>query len=306
MRIHPQRYILHVHQSLTPRHTVLQDICSTLLTLHLLESRPLIDVLSIFLAQRTRSLQAILSRGPKSVPNGSSSLNGDAHPKSKKAIIREVRERLESVLEAIASTVGIARDMFHNRSQEDLSLMSRVLSFIQLDVPAQDTSIPSDLQMSTQHLLSTLPSASHFILLPTSIRSYKPFVDLTSATSSVSSVQLAPRLSEWFSKAVAELRSVAKGWFTELRTLKEVRAVHSWFSNWLEAKDVEDEEKLVLAEVIDDIAHGQAVKILRTALGALQDGFCDELQDTLSRLRDGTSEALLGMFSNVYFRGGSF
>jgi hypothetical protein len=235
--------------------------------LHLLESRPLTDVLSVFLAQRARSLQAALLRSPKSAPNGSS-LNGGP-TKSKKAVVREVREGLEEVFESITSTVGIARDVFRNRGHEDPSLMFRVLSFIQLDVPDRDSSLPSDLQMSTQHLLSTLPSASHFVLLPTTIRSYKPFVDLASATSSVSSAQLATQLGEWFSKAVAELRGVAKGWFSELRTLKEVWVVRLWFGDWLGTKQLEDEERQGLAEVVGDVAHGQAVKILRTALGDL-------------------------------------
>lgn len=239
-------------------------------------------------------------RSPKSALNGS--LNGSAHPKSKKAVVREVREGLEDVFESITSTVGIARDVFRNRGHEDPSLMFRVLSFIQLDVPDRDPSLPPDLQMSTQHLLSTLPSASHFVLLPTTIRSYKPYVDLASATSSVSSAQLAGQLNEWFSKAVAELRGVAKGWFAELRTLKEVWAVRSWFGDWLGAKELEDEERHGLAGVIDDVAHGQALKILRTALGDLQDGFRDELQNTLSHLQDGTSEALVGTFTSVRFR----
>jgi hypothetical protein len=178
--------------------------------------------------------------------------------------------------------------------------MTRILSFIQLDTPTPDTSLPSDLQMSTQHLLSTLPSASHFVLLPSDIRSYKPFVDLASSTSTVSSTQLAGRLSEWFSKAVAELRGVAKGWFTELRTLKEVWAVRAWFGDWVKAKVLEDQERQGLASVVDDIVHGQAVDILRTALEDLQDNFRNELQNALSQLRDGTSEALLGMLADVF------
>ena len=257
-------------------------------------------MLSVFLAQRARSLHAALSQSPKSAPNGSS-LNGGVHPKSKKIVVREVREGLEGVFESITSTVGIARDVFRDRYSEDPSLMFRVLSFIQSDVSDRDSSLPSDLQMSTQHLLSTLPSASHFVLLPTTIRSYRPFVDLASATSSVSTTQLRLQLSEWFSKAVAELRSVAKGWFAELRTLKEVWAVRSWFSDWLRGKELEDEERRGLAELVDDVAHGQAVKILRTALGALQDDFRDELQNTLSQLRDSTSEALVGMFMTFLF-----
>ncbi|KAH9065792.1 hypothetical protein EDB87DRAFT_889121 [Lactarius vividus] len=268
----------------------LEDVCSILLTLHLLESRPLIDVLTIFLAQRTRNLQTTLSRNPKSAPNGSLP-NGSTLPKFKKVIVREVREGLEAVLEAISSTVGIARAIFSNRSDDSPSLMSRILLFIQSDIPVPDTSLPSELQMSTQHLLSTLPSASHFTLLPSSIRSYRPYVDLASATSSIPPAQIALQLSEWFSKAVTNLQNAAEGWFTDLRTLKEVWAVRSWFNEWLGGKELEDGEKRGLAEVIDGVAHGQAVKILRRALGNLQDRFRDELQDALSQLRDGTSLA---------------
>lgn len=222
-------------------------------------------------------------------------MNGSIHPKSKRVVVREVREGLEGVFESITSTVGVARDIFRDRGPANPSLMLRVLSYIQSDLSDRDSSLPSDLQMSTQHLLATLPSASHFVLLPTTIRSYKPFVDLASATSSVSSAQLELQLSEWFSKAVAELRSVAKVWFAELRTLKEVWAVRSWFSDWLRDKELGDEERRGLAVLVDDVAHGQAVKILRTALGDLQDDFRDELQHTLSHLRDSTSEALVGM-----------
>ncbi|KAI0308156.1 hypothetical protein B0F90DRAFT_129062 [Multifurca ochricompacta] len=279
--------------SLRDSSSSLEDVCSILLTLHLLESRPLIDVLTIFLAQRARSLQAILSRSTKSAPNGSSSLNGGAFPKSKKAITREVREGLEGVLDAIASTVDVARGVFCDRSHEDPSLLSRVLLFIQSDVPVTDTALPPQLQMSTQHLLYTLPSASHFALLPSNIRSYKPYVDLASAMSSLSSTQVTLRLSEWFSKAVTDLRRVAEGWFAELRTLKDVWAVRSWFNDWLRAKKLEDREGQELAEVIGDISHGQALKILRTALSDLQDGFRDELQHALLQLRDGANEAFV-------------
>ena len=277
---------------------MLQDVCSILLTLHLLESRPLIDVLTIFLTQRARNLQSTLSRSPKSAPNGSLP-NGSALPKSKKAIVREVREGLETVLEAIASTVGVARAVFSNKSKDSPSLMSRILFFIQSDVPVLDASLPTELQMSTQHLLSTLPSASHFALLPSSIRSYRPYVDLTSATSSVPPAQLALQLGEWFSKAVTSLQNAAEGWFTDLRTLKEVWAVRLWFDEWLGGKELEDDEKRGLAEVVDGVAHGQAVKILRRVLGDVQNCFHDELRDALSQLRDGASH--LGMFLAVYF-----
>lgn len=266
----------------------LEDVCSILLTIHLLESRPLIDVLTIFLTQRARNLQSTLSRSPKSVPNGSLP-NGSALPKSKKAIVREVREGLEAVLEAIASTVGVARAVFSNRSEDSPSLMSRILLFIQSDVPVPDASLPPELQMSTQNLLSSLPSASHFVLLPSSIRSYRPYVDLTSTTSSIPPAQLALQLSEWFSKAVTSLQNAAEGWFTDLRTLKEVWTVRSWFDEWLGRKELEDGEKQGLAEVVNGVAHGQAVKILRRVLGDLQDRFDDESRDALSQLRDNTS-----------------
>jgi hypothetical protein len=212
-------------------------------------------------------------------------------PRSKKAIVREVREGLEAVLEAIASTIGVARASFSHRSDDNPSLMSRILLFIQSDVPVLDASLAPELQMSTQHLLSTLPSASHFALLPSTIRLYRPHVDLSSATSSIPPAQLALQLSDWLSKAVTNLRNAGEGWFADLRTLKEVWAVRLWFDEWLGVKELEDGEKQGLAEVIDGVAHGQAVKILRRVLGDLQDRFRDELRDALSQLRDGTSLA---------------
>jgi hypothetical protein len=54
---------------------------------------------------------------------------------------------------------------------------------------------------------------------------------------------------------------------------------------WLRGKKLEDEETRGLAEVVDDVAHGQAVKILRTALGDLQDYFRDELPNCCHNAR---------------------
>ena len=99
------------------------------------------------------------------------------------------------------------------------------------------------------------------------------------------------------------MQNIAKGWFSELRTLKEVWAIRLWFVDWLRTKELEDRERQGLAEVVDDVVHNQAVRILRVALGDLQDDFRNELQNALSQLRDGTTKAFLGMSPNTLANG---
>ncbi|KAI0045223.1 hypothetical protein FA95DRAFT_1495802 [Auriscalpium vulgare] len=270
------------------------DICSVLLTLHLLESRPLSDTLSTFLAQRTRSLQSALSRSPKATQNGQSSqlLNGNAGTKTRKTVLRELRETFEGVLDVIALTVGAAREIFHDGSSARPSLMRHCLQHIQSDSDPEP-SLPPELHMSTQHLLTSLPSASHFVLLPPTVRSYKPYIDLTSSTSSIPPDQLSHRLQDWFQKAVQDLQAAAEAWFSDLKALKDVWTIRGWVTEWVtEDGRFEENERAHLTSALDVLVHKQATQIWRSAFSDMETIFQSELGSAVSALREGANSSL--------------
>ncbi|THH13587.1 hypothetical protein EW146_g6653 [Bondarzewia mesenterica] len=274
-----------------------QDICSILLTLHLLESRPLTDTLTVFLFQRSKGLQASFSRTLKVPSNGQSSRlpNGSAHARPRKVVTREVRESIEAVLEIIAMTVGAARDIFRDEGFDRPSLMGRVLDFIQSESPTPNgSSLPPELQMSTQNLLGTLPSGSQHLVLPPSIRSYKPYIDLDSSSSSVSQAQLSDRLREWFHKAVHELQSAAEKWFLDLQTLREVWAIRTWVRNWInDSAHLEETEQTILKSAIDVLVGKQAAEIWRSALNDMEHAFRTKLDSASTALSECASESVI-------------
>ena len=271
-----------------------------MLTLHLLESRPLNDTLIVFLSQRTKGLQLSLSRSAKASLNGHSSqtLNGFASSKSRKAVVREVRENITAVLEVIAMTVGAARDIFSDDGSRRRSLMVRMLEFIQSDsTSSHDTSLPPELQISTPNILGSLPSGSQHAVLPPSIRSYKPYIDLASSSSSVSQKLLSDRIQDWFHKAIRELQVAAEKWFSDLKTLKEVWVIRTWVRQWVgENAHLEESERSSFRESIDALVGKQAVQIWKLALEDIEDVFRVELNSAFTALCEGTSDNDLGMF----------
>ncbi|KAI0309553.1 hypothetical protein OF83DRAFT_1166839 [Amylostereum chailletii] len=283
--------------SLRDLNASVEDTCSVLLILHLLESRPLPDILSTYLLQRTRSLQTSLSRGGKPATNGHppQAPTGVSPMKARKTVVREVRESMEAVLDVISFTVGAARQIFRSSGPDDPSLMTRTLAFIQSDAPrTTDGPLPPELQMSTQYLLGSLPSASHFSILPPSIRMYKPYIDLTSSTSTVPATLLSEKLHQWFQTAVRDIQKVTGAWLSDLQSLAEVWDIRRWVHKWADSNAfLEELERVELLGVVDVIVHRQAAEIWRSHLSDMGHEFENELSSALSALLDGTNEGLL-------------
>ncbi|EIM92224.1 uncharacterized protein STEHIDRAFT_89072 [Stereum hirsutum FP-91666 SS1] len=273
-----------------------EDICSILLTLHLLESRPLIDTLSVFLSQRTKSFQLSLSRNSTSNGRPPQQNNGSAKTKSRQLVVRELRGSIGAVLDVISFTVGAARDIFYDEpSSSRRCLIHRVLEFIQSE--SQDTEtldLPPELQMSTQNLLTNLPSGSQHLSLPQSIRSYRPYIDLSSSSTSISASQLSTKLHEWFEKVTKEFATVAQQWFSDLQTLKEVWSTRAWIRTWLEGNAyLEDAERESLKSIADGLVRQQASEIWKVALADMQQTFQSHLDSAMSALAEGTGESVL-------------
>jgi len=204
-------------------------------------------------------------------------------------------------------TIGVSRSIFQDHTDiNQRSLISRVLEFIQSESPdPSQVQLPKDLQMSTHHLLISLPSASHFPLLPPSIRSYRPYIDITSSTSSLSGAQLSEKLRGWFQKATQDLKSAAEQWFSDLHTLKEVCEVRAWVHRWLYANThLENSERSCIQEAVDSLVQTQVLKIWTSALDEMARAFQTALDSSLLALKEETrSDNNIGMnyfVSNTY------
>ena len=173
-----------------------------MLTLHLLESRPLHETLATLLSQRSRTLTSALAEVPANAPNGGHSSQDGTSVRSRKIVIRGVRQKLKAVLEVVSRTLGTSRAIFVGSPGEPISLMQGVLEFIHSDTLQSSSHLPADLRLTSQSLLSTLPSSNHFLLLPSNVRLYKPYVDEGSLAAPDTAEQFVRKLEEWFQKAL--------------------------------------------------------------------------------------------------------
>ncbi|KAJ7110035.1 hypothetical protein C8R44DRAFT_986032 [Mycena epipterygia] len=267
--------------------TSAEEACAALLTLHLLDSRPLAETLSVFLNQRSKTLLAMLSRTTENSPTSplSASLsrrtNGHIPEKrpvpstSRKVSVREVKEATQTALDAMVKTLTTSRSIFEE-AESNQSMIGTVLEYIQSDSPSADTnskSLPSELQLTTQSLLATLPSSTHFLLLPPSLRSYKPYVDLSSSSSLIEQAHFNRVLDEWFQTSNRSLQLAVAKWFADLHTVAEVWTLRASIRQWIAASALKREETDTLKSIFDGAAQQRVLNIWQLALADAENAF---------------------------------
>lgn len=265
-----------------------------MLTLHLTDSRPLTETLSVFLAQRSKALDALLSRKPEEVASTKTVGTDPSLPaqtqkarlRTRKTIAREVWQVMEAVLNTVFGTIGAARDVFQDRSPEQQSLVRRVLDYITKDeTSAFAGNLPPDLRLSTQRFLTALPSSSHFLLLPASLRQYKPYVDLSSTSTIVAQLDLSRKLEEWFRTSAQRLKVTLNVWFAELESVRQVWAVRRWARDVLQdSSHLEDHEKAHIESVLDEACKARVVEIWTSVLEDTEQSFRSALRQAIDDL----------------------
>ncbi|KAJ6503353.1 Vps51/Vps67 domain-containing protein [Mycena vitilis] len=284
--------------SLREHTTSAEDVCAALLTLHLLDSRPLTEALSVFLTQRSKTLHAMLSRDHPShsplSPSFSRRANGHipetrpAPSTARKVSVREVKEATQTALDAMVKTLTTSRSIFEE-AQSNQSMIGTVLEYIQSDSASPGPSLKSlssELQLTTQALLSTLPSSAHFLLLPPSLRSYKPYVDLSSSSSLIEQAHFTQVLDEWFQSSNHSLQIAASKWFSDLHTVAEVWTLRSSIRQWIDASGLKAGETATLKSIFDDAAQQRVLNIWKLALSDAEDAFQLQLAAATASLRD--------------------
>ncbi|KZT75023.1 hypothetical protein DAEQUDRAFT_17744 [Daedalea quercina L-15889] len=278
--------------SLRESHASPGEICATLLTLHILESRPLVETLSIFLTQRSKTLVAALSSS-QALANGhvktASGEHGKPSNRVRKAILREVKRSLQAALDSVSHTLHTAREVFGDASPREVGMMQQALQYIQ-EEKAPD-SLPAELRVTTQTLLSSLPSSAHFSLLPSTIRSYKPYIGAASTSPSVAQDFLQQKLGDWFSHSLEAVRTAASKWFSSLESVKEVWEIRtSSFTSASMLYGLEPHEKTRVRAALDSLCQQQTVSVWRNALDATETSLRGRLASALHSLRGNSND----------------
>lgn len=193
---------------------------------------------------------------------------------------KDIHQSVEACLDIIIQTVNAARTIFQEHEPTAQSLMTKVLENIQPNAdPDGFNSLPSELRLSTHLLLSSLPSSSHFLLLPQTIRSYKPYVDLTSTSSTILPSVLTSRLQDWFQNSCTEFSQALRTWFPKVAGMKEMWKLRNLVRKWLfETDGLLEDERGRLHRIVDDACGQQLTNIWTDALRNAKCGFENELK----------------------------
>ena len=278
-----------------PPSNTAQQNCATLLTLHLLDARPLSDTLSIFLAQRTKTLHTMLAwrlgrtDTLKSKQISSFPLRPNGHPPDAsgeqraifgRATIRDVKKATLAALGVVFRTLSTTRDIFQHCPARPQAMMISALEYIHSDSPspAPSRTIPPQILLDTEGLLATLPSSTHFSLLPPSLRSYRPYVDPSSSASSVPQSLLNQKLDEWFRKSAERLQHSVKTWFSDLQCAREVWSIRSSILTCIDAASgIDQDETLSLKSSFDNACLERLLDIWKERLQEAGQTFRDRL-----------------------------
>ena len=240
------------------------------------------ETLAIFFAQSSRVLDTIVSKSVNAatLAKPRSGLSRQGSIKKPHVEHKDIRQSVEACLDIITRTVNAARTIFQEREPTGKSLMTKVLENIQPNAdPLEFNSLPPELRLSTHLLLSSLPSSSHFLLLPQAIRSYVPYVDLTSTSSIIPSSVLANKLQDWFQKSCIEYSQALRTWFLKITGMKEMWKLRNWIRKWLfEADGLLKDERSYLHQIVDDACRRQLTSIWTDALRNAKSGFEKELK----------------------------
>ena len=275
--------------------------------MHLLESLPLNETLSHLLTQRSKTLNILLTRsadrseglGFKSAPDGFAA--DPQSPVKQYDAVGEVSDVLASVLDVLASTVGVARAIFQRPPDSQTSLIEDRLQRIQ----ATDSLSPQDVLednnlVNTPSILAALPSSTHLLTLPSSVQSYRPFVDVEAASSRISALKLETKLKEWLAKGVEGLQKRIQGWFSVLPTVAEIWAVRSRVIAHAENGMFGPQDRAQLMALLDGACKQRAQEVWENQFAILQQTLQDGLQLALKAIRSRDDAASSGLSFHVY------
>ncbi|KAJ8516114.1 hypothetical protein ONZ45_g6533 [Pleurotus djamor] len=271
--------------------------CAALLTLHLLDSKPLLETYNIFLAQRMKALRVIIASasGPPTANGHAPMMSRKREPLSTNMNIAAFKQTLHSILDSLNATVKSSRDIYFDHAERE-PLLTTVLKYIQSDgqSPTASPSLSGELRLTTQTLLDNLPSSTHLSLLPQNMRSYKPYVDLASSSSSIPQPSITQKLDSWFSDACGSVVSVATQWFTHIQEVKEVWDFRASLNKWIAASSgLDGKEHGQLVQVFDNISRHRILEIWKASQSNAHAAFRKSVDEVMSSTSNTTKSRII-------------
>jgi hypothetical protein len=203
--------------------------------------------------------------------------------------VREVTQVMKDALNTMVQTVCTSRSIFH--AQPDVSsLLFRVLESTQSE--SDDLSeLPTDLHISTPTILGPLTSSASFHLLPPDVRSYRPYIDLSTCSASLTQPVFSQKLQEWFRGSCERWQTSSSNWLSGLKGVKEVWILRTSIKRLIANSNLSEEEKGYLSSNMDTLCHDQIVDIWKKKLSHAKDEFklrlrSHVMEDTVSNQSD--------------------
>lgn len=190
---------------------------------------------------------------------------------------------MKKALGAVSQTISSARVIFQDEGSEP-SLIVRLLTSMQGDASRtvfEAKPLPKGLSISTQSLLSQLTSSANAQLLPHTLRSYKPYIDLESYSTSLSRPDFSRRLQEWFDTSSTSIEQSATHWFSGLRSVKEVWTLRNSVRRHIATSGLDKEEKRHLSFSLDKLCQGRILDIWQETLSDTQVAFKKALDENV-------------------------
>ena len=209
------------------------------------------------------------------------------HSVFRRTTVRHYGQVSQAALENISSTLFTCRRIFEQTPHLERPMIGHILEHIQSDhpeIPGGNGVTSSELRLTTQTLLSNLPSSTLFLSLPSNLRSYKPYIDLNSSSAVVPQDFLNAKLEEWFQKSATTLRVAVERWFSELHSAKEVWNVRTSSHKSINAASGPTEaEKVHLKAIFDNASKQRILEVWRDSLSLTEAAFQEQLLLAMKR-----------------------
>ncbi|KZP01211.1 hypothetical protein CALVIDRAFT_559844 [Calocera viscosa TUFC12733] len=317
-------------QSLREPEQTPENLSETLITVLLLDTLPLSDTLSLFLSQRSRALavqltndEPVLETSPDAEPS-TPALGMPPRPVvfRRAEIVQQVKDAASAALTLISGTLGMVRDVFGTEDGQSMSLIEEMMEEIQsadegnqaavspispgLILGSTSMSILSPLprheslklmgsrtQLTTPLMLRSFPSAQLLLrFLPSTIQSFKPYIDTSSPLNHVQANVLRQKTREWFNACINTLEEHSTRWMEVLDSIKEIWDVRRFVMERI-AKDEQfrEEDRRGLRAWMERSSRARATEVWKARLESLEEAAETVLERVTRLIRAGAQDS---------------
>ncbi|PFH49700.1 hypothetical protein AMATHDRAFT_147119 [Amanita thiersii Skay4041] len=298
--------------SLRDSGTTSEATCAALMTLHLLDSRPLTETLGVYLSQRSKTLVQMLSRNVNQPNMALLSTNDQDHNiasaslptlNSQVASLQEVKEAIRAALAIVMQTVKSARDLFDQPGSSKANIL-HLLQSMHPDIPKSQSlsTLPPELFLDTPSVLSVMLSSTQFQFLPPEIRSYKPYVDLGSDTALILQTHVTNKVGEWFGKSLEKLENSISQWLAQLQHVKDVWSVRSSVWRWITISEMREEEISLFLNTLDKLFSSRIENLWKNILLKMQHTFKEQLDLAMLGFRSDGDDTIVESPTRLLFQ----